>query len=263
METELIVTFLAWFLGGFVNIITGIGGNLMALPVMLLGLDFTVAAVVSCVIGALLGVMLVLRFYRFADARSVLLLSLGALPGLVAGVLCLKYLPIFWLEIFLGCVLIAFVVWEYFLERKGESQPASAPAQEETTDSGGRAKGKTSMLLGWGSISGLFSGVVGLGGIPLAVCVYLNRWDKNVARGILGAFFVFSVGLATGLDVLAGLVTESVVHHSLAGIPGMLLGTLAGLPVAGRIPQRLFQRCLLVMVLLGAFSLLARAFLQS
>lgn len=25
METELIVTFLAWFLGGFVNIITGIG----------------------------------------------------------------------------------------------------------------------------------------------------------------------------------------------------------------------------------------------
>lgn len=65
-------------------------------------------------------------------------------------------LPIFWLEIFLGCVLIAFVVWEYFLERKGESQPASALAQEETTDSGGRAKGKTSMLLGWGSISGLF-----------------------------------------------------------------------------------------------------------
>ena len=168
-----------------------------------------------------------------------------------------------WLEIFLGCVLIAFVVWEYFLERKGESHPASAPAQEETTDSGGRAKGKTSMLLGWGSISGLFSGVVGLGGIPLAVCVYLNRWDKNVARGILGAFFVFSVGLATGLDVLAGLVTESVVHHSLAGIPGMLLGTLAGLPVAGRIPQRLFQRCLLVMVLLGAFSLLGKAFLQS
>ena len=260
METELIVTFLAWFLGGFVNIITGIGGNLVALPVMLLALDFTVAAVVSCVIGALLGVMLVLRFYRFADARSVLLLSLGALPGLVAGVMCLKHLPIFWLEIFLGCVLIAFVVWEYFLERKGESQPASAPAPEKTR---GRAKGATSMLLGWGSISGLFSGVVGLGGIPLAVCVYLNRWDKNVARGILGAFFVFSVGLATGLDVLAGLVTESVVHHSLAGIPGMLLGTLAGLPVAGRIPQRLFQRCLLVMVLLGAFSLLARAFLQS
>lgn len=60
METELIVTFLAWFLGGFVNIITGIGGNLVALPVMLLALDFTVAAVVSCVIGALLGVMLCL-----------------------------------------------------------------------------------------------------------------------------------------------------------------------------------------------------------
>ena len=51
METELIVTFLAWFLGGFVNIITGIGGNLVTLPVMLLALDFTVAAVVSCVIG--------------------------------------------------------------------------------------------------------------------------------------------------------------------------------------------------------------------
>ena len=43
METELIVTFLAWFLGGCVNIITGIGGNLVALPVMLLALDFTVA----------------------------------------------------------------------------------------------------------------------------------------------------------------------------------------------------------------------------
>ena len=83
-----------------------------------------------------------------------------------------------------------------------------------------------------------------------------------MARGILGVFFVLSVGLATGLDVAAGLVNKAVVHHSLAAIPGVLLGTLAGLPLAGRIPQRLFQRCLLVMVLLGACSLLARAFLQ-
>lgn len=83
-----------------------------------------------------------------------------------------------------------------------------------------------------------------------------------MARGILGVFFVLSVGLATGLDVAAGLVKKAVVHHSLAAIPGVLLGTLAGLPVAGRIPQRLFQRCLLVVVLLGACSLLGRAFLQ-
>ena len=83
-----------------------------------------------------------------------------------------------------------------------------------------------------------------------------------MARGILGVFFVLSVGLATGLDVAAGLVNKAVVHHSLAAIPGVLLGTLAGLPLAGRIPQRLFQRCLLVVVLLGACSLLGRAFLQ-
>lgn len=83
-----------------------------------------------------------------------------------------------------------------------------------------------------------------------------------MARGILGVFFVLSVGLATGLDVAAGLVKKAIVHHSLAAIPGVLLGTLAGLPVAGRIPQRLFQRCLLVVVLLGACSLLGRAFLQ-
>lgn len=83
-----------------------------------------------------------------------------------------------------------------------------------------------------------------------------------MARGILGVFFVLSVGLATGLDVAAGLVKKAVVHHSLAAIPGVLLGTLARLPVAGRIPQRLFQRCLLVVVLLGACSLLGRAFLQ-
>ena len=271
METALLVTLAAWFLGGFVNIITGIGGNLVALPIMLLALDFGVAAVVSCVVGTLLGVMLVLRFWRFADGRSVLWLSLGALPGLVAGVLCLKYLPIVWLEIFLGLVLIAFVAWEIFLERRTARAAASASAEPESsrdesgTDVQGTRKtagGRAVMLALWGSISGLFSGVVGLGGIPLAVCVYLNRWDRNVPRGILGVFFVLSVGLATGLDVAAGLVNKAVVHHSLAAIPGVLLGTLAGLPLAGRIPQRLFQRCLLVVVLLGACSLLGRAFLQ-
>lgn len=142
METELIVTFLAWFLGGFVNIITGIGGNLVALPVMLLALDFTVAAIVSCVIGALLGVMLVLRFYRFADARSVLLLSLGALPGLVAGVMCLKYLPIFWLEIFLGCVFIAFVVWNTFWSARASHTPhlLLRKRRQRTVGTGRRAK---------------------------------------------------------------------------------------------------------------------------
>lgn len=108
----------------------------------------------------------------------------------------------------------------------------------------------------------MFTGAVGLGGPPLAVCASMAGWDKNVARAIFGAFFMFSISIAVIFDILYGLVTPVVMQHTLVGLPGVLLGTLVGLPAARKIRQETFRRSMMWIVLLGAISLLFKAFLH-
>ena len=246
MELSYIITFSGWFLGGFVNIVTGMGGPMIALPLMVLFMDFSLVILVACLLSVLTNILLVIRFWHYTDWKAVWMLVLGSLPGVGLGVWSLKHIPAFGLEIFLGSMLIAFAVWQMWggLNLRG------------SWGDGVLAR------LGWGAASGMFTGAVGLGGPPMAVCASMAGWDKNVARAIFGAFFMFSISIAVIFDILYGLVTPVVMQHTLVGLPGVLLGTLVGLPAARKIRQETFRRSMMWIVLLGAISLLFKAFLH-
>ena len=246
MELSYIITFSGWFLGGFVNIVTGMGGPMIALPLMVLFMDFSLVILVACLLSVLTNILLVIRFWHYTDWKAGWMLVLGRLPGVGLGVWSLKHIPAFGLEIFLGSMLIAFAVWQMW---------GGLNLRSSWRD-GALAR------LGWGAASGMFTGAVGLGGPPLAVCASMAGWDKNVARAIFGAFFMFSISIAVIFDILYGLVTPVVMQHTLVGLPGVLLGTLVGLPAARKIRQETFRRSMMWIVLLGAISLLFKAFLH-
>ncbi|MDO5537382.1 MAG: sulfite exporter TauE/SafE family protein [Desulfovibrionaceae bacterium] len=245
MTLSLAVTFVAWLLAGIIGIVTGMGGPLLSLTIMFFFVDLQTIIVTACVVGFFSSLPLVWRFWRSIDWRRNWLLFFGSLPGVLAGVMALKLVPIFWMELAIGVLLVAFSVWQAWAGGKG-----GGPALKETN----------AVLLACGAASGFFSGAVGLGGPPVAVCAYKCRWDKDMARGLFGSFFALSLVAAVVLDIGHGLITPDAWKHIFAAMPGMVLGTLAGLPLAARLPQELFRRLMLLVVFCGGLSLLFKAF---
>ncbi len=244
MTLSLLVAFAAWLLAGFVMVVTGFGGPLLALPIMLFFVDLQSIIQVNIVLG-LLGCLPVLRvFWRSIEWRRAWLLTAASVPGVAAGVLTLRHAPMFWLQLALGVTLIAVFAWQLAAER------SSAPARPHTIPA----------MVAAGAGAGFFSGCVGLGGPPLAVYVHQRRWEKNAARGTLAVYYAASLALAVAFGLQQGLVTDDAWRHIAAAVPGMIIGTLIGLPAAKRLPQRLFEQITLLVILAGGISLLWKAF---
>lgn len=256
MDITLVVTFVCWFFGGFAMMVTGFGGALVVLPVLVFFVDLRIL-VLATIVSSFLGCVLVFwRFRKSVDWRACWILLLSSLPGSLLGVLSLKFVPIFWLEVSLGLMLLLYVVWQAAVD-SGVNLPGfkgleSAPA---------RGRAELATLVACGGFSGLCTGAVSLGGPPMAVCACLMRWPKDLTRGVFGAFFSASVLVTIAMDWWYGLFTPDIVPCTLATIPGMLLGQLAALPAARNISQDLFRKALLFFIFLGGLTLLGKALL--
>lgn len=250
MTLSLVMTFVAWFVGGFALIVTGMGGPLLALPIMLFFVELPVIVVTAVAAGLMADIPLIWRFWRHVDWKRNWLLVLGSLPGVVLGALTLKFAPLFWLQLGLGLLLLLFVVWQLLVAARAKHGAGSVAKVPESVPG----------LLMSGAASGFFSGSVGLGGPPVAMHAYRTGWDKDMARGVFGVFFGLSLSVTVLVYLANGLFTPQACTHILAAAPGVALGSLAGLPVASRLPQGLFQRFMLLVVFLGGVCLLYKAF---
>ena len=85
MELSYIITFSGWFLGGFVNIVTGMGGPMIALPLMVLFMDFSLVILVACLLSVLTNILLVIRFWHYTDWKAVWSLELETHSGFRVG----------------------------------------------------------------------------------------------------------------------------------------------------------------------------------
>lgn len=244
MDLSVISTVVGWFLGGFALMVAGMGGPLVALPIMTPFFDdLQVVVLVGVFVAAPSTALLLVRYWKSLDWKKSLTLTISCMPGAWAGVLVLKYVPVFWLEVVFGVMLAAFAIWQAVAKERSGKIPEEGQA----------------MLAAYGVCSGFISGSVSLGGPPLAICAYTNHWDKDMARAAFAMVFVVSFTVSAILDMWHGLMTEEVWDYIGVGIPAMLVGMAAGLPAARRISQRLFRWLLLAIVFSGGITLLYKA----
>ncbi len=243
MTLSLLVTFGAWLVAGFIMLVTGFGGPLLALPLMLFFVDLQSIIQVNIFMGFLGCFPTLWLFWRWIEWGRAGLLVVSSVPGVIAGVLTLRYVPMFWLQVVLGLLLILVFVWQIRAERThAPAVPHRLPA-----------------MLTAGAAAGFFSGSVGLGGPPLAAYAHQRRWDKNAARGTLAIYYAVSLAFTVAFSLQQGMITDDALLHSAAALPGLALGTLIGIPAARRLPQRLFEQITVAVILAGGLALLWKA----
>ena len=108
------------------------------------------------------------------------------------------------------------------------------------------------------SLSGLGTGLFGIGGPPIAL-YFLSATgdDKDAYLGTLQAFFTISMIFTNGARVTSGILTAALVPCILAGLCGTLLGKRFGSRVAARMDIVLIKRCVCIFMILSSLTTIA------
>lgn len=237
MVNDILIIGGAWFIGAFINGLTGMGGALIALPLISLFASSKDAIVVSMLSGFMVGLMSLMLYWRYINFRDVAGFWLSAIPGILLGVWTLKVVNIAWLELLLAVLLVIHIVVQLIQDWLGTCM---AP------------RSVMKYLCGFGA--GFFSGSLGVNGPVMAIYTSLMCMEKNRARG-----FFTSAMMASFVSLLVivsnGMVTEEVIHTVSWVAPAAVAGFLCAWPLARRIRQETFHHALLILLSVAAMSL--------
>ena len=163
-------------LAGFIQGLSGFGSVLVALPILVLFLDFDLAVPLASIWGMTINTILLLQLRAHLRLKNILPLTLAAIPGIPLGVYILVNANTRLLEMLLGVLLLIFSL--YFIWSGGKTRKLSSR-----------------WLYPAGFCSGFLGGSLAMSGPPVIVYTALQPWDKDEMKSTLTGYFFLS-----GLD---------------------------------------------------------------
>jgi uncharacterized protein len=196
-------------LAGFIQGLSGFGSVLVALPILVLFLDFQLAVPLVSIWGMTINIILLMQLRMHLRPKNILPLTLAAIPGIPLGIYVLKHANILVLEMLLGVLLLIFSL--YFIW------------------SGGKTRG---LSRGWlyaaGFLSGCLGGGLAMSGPPVIIYTAVQPWDKDEIKSTLTGYFFLSGLIIIVFQTTSGLMTTEVFTGSLLSIPFIFLGVMLG-----------------------------------
>lgn len=249
---------------GLVLALTGAGGGVLAIPLLVFGLHLPVqqAAPVGLVavglasaLGAALGLRQGQVRYRAAGLIGAVGMALAPLGVLLAG-----YLPN---RPLLGAfaLVLVYSAWRMLKQKTPQAlEPPAVPCQVSATDQRLTwTRPCVRPLAGTGLISGLMSGLLGVGGgfviIP-ALTRYTDLDPRSIQLTSLAVIALVSVSGVTAAALQGSLPWQIAQPFALGAVVALLLGR----QVAGRLNAARLQQSFAWFTLMVALLMLARAF---
>lgn len=225
------------FAGGLVQGSIGIGFAVVLAPVASI-VEPSAVPVTVLVLAVPLAVLMAVREHTHIDVQGVVLITLGRLPGTVAGVLLVLVLSANALTVMVGVVIVVASVLSLV------SPPI--PLTRGT-------------CLAGGFVSGLTGTATSVGGPPLAL---LYQWHRPpVLRSTLAVSF--TIGLAASLTALgaAGELTWWKLRWALFLLPAMFVGLATSILVARRADAPWFRPSVLAFTTAAGAAAVVRGLL--
>lgn len=172
-------------------------------------------------------------------AKCVPLAAL-VLLGCIPGTFLLKNGDVTAVKIFFGVVVTLVGVEMFFREYQKEKRQSSK------------------ILLGIiGLLSGFLCGMFGIGALMAA---YMSRTteDSQAFRGNLCVVFLVENTFRMVLYAVLGILNGAVVRQAVLLLPFMLLGLFAGMWAAGKMPESVVKKAVIIMLILSGISLIIK-----
>lgn len=230
----------AAFLGGVV----GFAYGLVALPVLLvIGVPLPEVIVVNLVIGLVTRIGVVARLRRRIDVGLTALLVAGSLPGMGFGLLVQDAVSSRVIQLVSGVLAIGAAIAFFSLSPRQDPGPRGQAA-----------------VLGAGGLGGLLGVTTSLNGVPPALFLLRHRVPAASMVADLGAYFVIGNALTLAALGLGGdLGIDRAWPLLLAWVPAGVVGQSLGLALGQRVPQAVFGRLVLAVVLVSGLVSIVEA----
>lgn len=220
----------------------GSGAAFAAAPILALILPPAVA--VALMLPLLMAVDLATLgpFWKRWDGVLARRLILGALPGIVMGMLIFRWASPEVLKFLIGCMALAFVGYQLSLAR-GLLKPRSNPFSAF-----------------WGVLFGAFAGLTSFishaGGPPVAVYLLSHRPDKTTFQATTVLVF-WAINLMKAVPYAAlGIFTRETLFAGLLLLPVALIGARIGVYAHRRVPERAYFALMYVLLTLTGSKLI-------
>jgi uncharacterized protein len=235
-----VIVALASILGGA----TGFGFGLVSTPLLLLSgfsLPFVVTA--NLTLGLVTRVSAVVRLRAHVTWRRAALLIAGSIPGLYLGARMLTGVDPRPLKIAVGVLVTAAAL--LLARARGTIAPRPIPGAVVVAGFGG----------------GFLGGLASLGGVAPALLLTRDRVRPLALIADLATYFVAShaIGLAM-LGATGGFSTRALMPACVLWAPGALAGNLLGVTLAHHVPDGLFRRLTIGVVVAAGIVTIATSY---
>ncbi len=219
---------------------SGFGSGLVSIPALTHLWPVSFVLPVIALLDVCASSTVAVRERRRAHYGEIAWLAPFTILGLAAGVTLLVWLPPMITLMTLGAAVVVFGVWS--LLARGPRRPVHR---------------------GWclvaGIVSGVASGLFGVGGAPSVVYLSGRIRDKDVLRASLATMLFISVSSRILMLGVAGLLSVRVGLTALVLLPFAFGGLALGTHVHLKLSREAFARVVAVLVVLAGLSLLIRA----
>lgn len=264
METTLLTTGLGALIG-LALALTGAGGGILAMPLLILALHLTVVqaapiALLAVGLSAALGGLIALREKRLRY-RAAGLVSIVGVVTAPLGTWAAQQIPVVPLTLIFSLVL-TYVALRMI--REAASTSLQVPARRKLPCVLNPEEGRLNWtarcaraLMLTGGVSGFLSGSLGVGGgfvIVPALARYTNLSLQSVVGTSLGVIALVSAGTVATAAAAGLMLWPVAIPFALGSSVGMLLGSR----LAGRLPPSRLKQSFGVMSLLAAGVMVMR-----
>lgn len=238
MEPALLVSVIAWFVSSFITGLCGLGAAIIAMPAMLVVLPVQKVALVSCLTALGLTCAMAVWYRRHCPWKSVLWMTLGAVPGGLVGLYVLQNFPGPVLEIVVGAMIVFCIVGMQYLQ--GSLRLENSPRN----------------CLVAGILAGIIGTSITIDGPVVALFALFIGLNLKDYLGFTSCFFFLRNVVSDIMQAASGLYTPEIVHIAMWCLPASLLGFALSIPLVSRISVEIFRKVVKgIIVLAGVFCL--------
>jgi|GEM_PF-374015 hypothetical protein len=220
----------AIFIAAFTQAVTGFGSALVGMPLLTPMLGIALGAPLMALMSLPLNVILLVSQRRGFDVRAVWRIALAAVIAIPLGILGLGALSERVVVTTLGVILVGYGAYALIMPRL-PTLAGSAWAYV------------------FGFLSGLLTGAYNVGGPPLVIYAACREWQADEFRSNLQGLFLLMNVVVLASHALHGALNQNVLRYVPLALVGLIAGTGTGLVLDRFIPEKIFSKLVLVMLI--------------
>lgn len=224
------------FVGFYVQTVIGFAGSLMALPILLFGMQLPDGIAYISIFYLFSSGFLIAKEWRNIDKKIIIKLAVASVIGVILGILVLTFSKPIVLKKGLGVFILLYVAYVSF----------------------GKKKIKLNKLgtLSFGVMAGFFSGVFSTGGPLYVICVENSVKDIKAFRAtMIGVLGIVTITRVPALAI-SGILNFSHLKMTLLVFPIFLFAQFLGKRTFRKIDEKIFKKLLMALLCVSGLVLI-------